>query len=89
MRPHRMRFVLVQCSWLLGTVLVLSATGLYSYDLFILFSALGVAILTNLLNLSHVQPRWIGWPRVLTRVLLAGATAVLCYRFVSLFVLSP
>ncbi|MFC7231049.1 hypothetical protein ACFQMM_05815 [Saliphagus sp. GCM10025308] len=89
MRPHRMRFVLVQCSWLLGTVLVLSMTGFFTYGLFILFSALGVAILTNLLTMSHVQPRWVDRPRILTKVLLAGAAAVLCYRFVSLFVLSP
>lgn len=83
--PHRTRFVLAQTALLLVTAFILSVTGVFAYGLFVLLSVLGFIVVTDLLTLSHVRPRWYGRLRAFVVAGLVTATLVIGFRFLQLF----
>lgn len=55
---RRTRFVNGQLAWMLGTVLVLTALGALSLELFFICSLIGLLVLTELTVPFNVAPRW-------------------------------
>ncbi|WIV68876.1 hypothetical protein [Natrialbaceae archaeon AArc-T1-2] len=53
-----MRFVRGQLAWMLATVLVLTALGSLSYELFFVLSLIGLLIVTELTAPVNVTPAW-------------------------------
>ena len=56
--PRRLRFLYGTMAWLLATLVVLTAVGSFSLELFFVCSLLGVLIVAELTAPFNVTPRW-------------------------------
>ena len=83
--PRRNRFLSGQLAVLFGTALALAALGAFSYDLFVLLSALGVVVAADLLTAARVRPRWHGGLRWLLAAAVVAAALAIGHRLVELF----
>ena len=55
---RRMRFVGGQVSWMIATVLALTALGAFSYELFFTVSLVGLLAITELTAPVRATPEW-------------------------------
>ncbi len=82
-----MQFVTVQIGWMLGTLLVLTVLGVFSYGLFILIAVTGFLTIIKLMTSSTVQPRWRA--RLCRFVVFGLALAVVVITFRVIQVIAP
>ncbi|GAB3021791.1 hypothetical protein [Natronobiforma cellulositropha] len=81
---RRLRYVSGQLAWMVGTVLVLSALGSYSHELFFVLSLVGLLIVTELTAPFNVRPAWRARLPWLIALGLLGFAYVVTRRIVAL-----
>ena len=81
---RRLRFIHGQPAWMVGTILVLTVVGSFSYELFFLLSVLGLLVVTGLTLPVSVTPAWRVRLQWLVRIALVGVAIVVIRRILEI-----
>jgi len=81
---RRQRFIHGQAAWMLGTILVLTALGALSLEVFFVLSLIGLLVVIELTAPFNVTPRWRARLRWVILVGLLGFVYVVVRRILEI-----